>query len=153
LRQEPITLRAVQGYPWPWPYAKLDPEDIRKRGHKFYYEGGCGYGAFNALISALAEKVGEPFTLMPPQMRCTDALYKASSPERAERCARLTGDTVARAVELLNDSKDGRFRATYAPPSEVSSCLSCHDTAYGHVLSSTKMDCRQCHDDSFDHLW
>lgn len=67
-RQEPITVKAIQDYKWPWPYTPLDPEDIRKRGHKFYYDGGCGYGAFNALVSALGEKFGEPYTLMPPQM-------------------------------------------------------------------------------------
>jgi hypothetical protein len=242
-RQEPIVApAAVQGFPWPWPYVKLDPEDVRKRGHRDYYTGGCCYGAFNAIVSALAETVGEPFTLVPPQMMyfgggggagwgtlcgalngaaaamslvvdrstassligelfgwyttasfpsdvsndyavkraffvnrsdvalkqtvsttplchgsvskwCTESRYKASSPERAERCARLTGDTVARAIELLNDMKEGRFRASFKPPQAVSECMTCHDTGYGHVLSSTKMDCRQCHDDSWDHLW
>lgn len=243
VRQQPITAQAAaQGYPWPWPYKKLDPEDIRKRGHKFYYDGGCGYGAFNALVSALAEAVGEPFTLMPPQMLyfgggggagwgtlcgalngagaaislvvdrsnassliselfgwyttalfpsdtsnnyavqkaflvnrndkalkqtisstplchgsvskwCTESFYKSSSPERAERCARLTGDTAARAVELLNQFADGQFRASFAPVRAVSECMTCHDATYGHVISTMKMDCRQCHNDTWDHLW
>ncbi len=26
--------------PWPWPYRKLDPEDVRKRGHLAFYEAG-----------------------------------------------------------------------------------------------------------------
>ena len=60
-RQVPISApAAAQAFPWPWPYTKLDPEDIRKRAHKFYYDGGCCYGAFNGLVSALAEKIGEP---------------------------------------------------------------------------------------------
>ena len=54
--------------PWPWPYKTLNAEDVRKRGHKFYFDGGCCYGAFNALVSALADAVGDPFTQMPPQM-------------------------------------------------------------------------------------
>lgn len=54
--------------PWPWPYKTLDPEDVRKRAHKYYFDGGCGYGAFNGLISALGDTVGEPFSSVPPQM-------------------------------------------------------------------------------------
>jgi hypothetical protein len=53
---------------WPWPYKKLDPEDIRKRAHKAYYDGGCCYGAFHAIVGSLAEAVGEPFTQVPSQM-------------------------------------------------------------------------------------
>lgn len=242
-RQVPIRAAdPAPSYPWPWPYVKLDPEDVRKRGHKFYYDGGCCYGAFQALVSALAEAVGPPFTLLPPQMMyfgggggagwgtlcgalngsaaaiqlvvdrasatsligelfgwyttalfpsdisndyaarsaflvnrntqrlvqsysstplchgsvskwCTEAKVKSSAPERAERCARLTGDTVARAVEMLNEFTEGRFKASFKPTQAVSECMSCHDTLYGHVLSSTKMDCRQCHNDTWDHLW
>lgn len=66
-RQVPITVpAAARAYSWPWPYVKLDPEDVRKRAHRDFYAGGCCYGAFNAIVSALAEKVGEPFTLLPP---------------------------------------------------------------------------------------
>lgn len=219
---------------WPWPYKKLDREDVRKRAHKAYYDGGCAYGAFNALISALAAAVGEPFTLMPTQMMyyggggaagwgtlcgslngaaaaisivvdranagliiselfgwytltafpsdisndyashgmflvnkygkplmqtisgstlchvsvsswCTDAGFKASAPERAERCARLTGDTAARAVELLNDFADGQFRPTFVPSRAVTDCMGCHSSAMGNVQSTVKMECQQCH--------
>lgn len=38
----------------PWPYEPLDVEEVRKLGHKGYYDGGCAYGAFNAIISSLA---------------------------------------------------------------------------------------------------
>jgi hypothetical protein len=243
VRQQPITApAAAQGHPWPWPYVKLDPEDIRKRAHRDYYAGGCCYGAFNGVVSALAEKVGEPFTLLPPQMMyygegggagwgtlcgalngvgaaialvldrasasaiiselfgwytttrlptdasnncavqhaflvnrydrtlvqvasttplchgsvskwCTESGYTASSTERKERCARLTGDTAARAVETLNQFTDGQFRATFTPVSAVAGCMTCHDKAYGHVIPSVKMDCRQCHNDTWDHLY
>jgi len=53
---------------WPWPYTKLDRDDVRKRGHKGYYDGGCCYGAFNALLEPHVEVVGEPFVRVPPQM-------------------------------------------------------------------------------------
>jgi hypothetical protein len=242
-RQVPISAPAgVQAYPWPWPYAKLDPEDVRKRAHRDFYTGGCCYGAFNAIVSALAEKVGEPFTLMPPQMMyygegggagwgtlcgalngagaaialvavretasaiiselfgwyttaklpsdvsndyavqhlflvnkydlrlpqsasttplchgsvskwCTESSFGATSAQRKERCGRLTGDTAARAVEMLNQLVDGRFRATFAPVQAVSDCMTCHGTTYNHVTSGVKMDCRQCHNKTWDHLW
>lgn len=243
-RQVPITANvASQSYPWPWPYTRLDPEDIRKRAHKGYYDGGCGYGAFHGLVSALADAIGAPFTVVPSQMLyfgggggagwgtlcgalngaaaamslvvdwsnaasliselfgwytavklptdisndyavrrvflvnrndkaltqtvsstplchgsvskwCTETRLRVTSPERAERCARLTGDTAARAVELLNDFAEGRFRAAFVPPKSVTECMTCHDqTAQGQVLSGVKMDCKQCHDDNWDHLW
>jgi hypothetical protein len=225
---------------WPWPYKKLDREDLRKRAHKDYYEGGCCYGAFNALVGALAAQVGEPYTLMPTQMMyfggggaagwgtlcgalngaaalisivtsrtaassiinelfgwytkaifpsdlsndyaqhgmfllnkvaaplkqtisgsplchasvsgwCTEAGFKASAPERAERCARLTGDTAARTVELLNDYFDGQFRATFIPADSVTGCMSCHSSAVGNVQSTVKMDCQQCHQEDWGH--
>lgn len=243
-RQVPITARvAGPGFPWPWPYTALDPEDIRKRAHKGYYDGGCGYGAFHGMVSALGDAIGEPFTLVPTQMLyfgggggagwgtlcgalngaaaaislvvdrsnatsliselfgwytqvklptdtsndyavrrlflvnrndqpitqtvsstplchgsvtkwCTETRIKVTAPERAERCARLTGDTAAKAVEMLNAFKEGRFRAAFVPPRSVTECMTCHDaTAQGQVLSSVKMDCKQCHDDNWDHLW
>jgi hypothetical protein len=242
-RQVPITVKqALQVLPWPWPYVKLDPEDIRKRAHRDYYAGGCCYGAFNAIVSALAEKVGEPFTLVPTQMMyygegggagwgtlcgalngcgaaialvltresasavvselfgwytrtklptdtsndyavkhvflvnrydqplvqtasttplchgsvskwCTESKFKATSNERKERCARLTGDTAARAVELLNQVADARFTGTFKPAPANADCMSCHDQTYGHVIPSMKMECAQCHNKTWDHLW
>jgi hypothetical protein len=242
-RQVPITVKAATpGFPWPWPYARLDPEDVRKRAHRDYYTGGCCYGAFNGLVSALAEKVGEPFTLLPSQMMyygegggagwgtlcgalngcgaaialvldrtsasgviselfgwytktelptntsndyavqhaffvnkydkplnqnasttplchgsvskwCTESSFSATSTERKERCARLTGDTAARAVELLNQIAAGQFRSTFAVGTAVTDCLSCHDKTYGHVIPSMKMECPQCHNKTWDHTW
>ncbi len=53
---------------WPWPYATLDVEDVRKRGHFYYYQGGCMYGAASALLTALIDKVGDPYTAIPRDM-------------------------------------------------------------------------------------
>ena len=52
----------------PWPYEPLDVEEVRKLVHKGYYDGGCAYGAFNAIISSLAEKVGYPYNQIPTYM-------------------------------------------------------------------------------------
>jgi hypothetical protein len=54
---------------WPYPYQQLDPEYVRKLGHQSYWTGkGCAYGAFNAIVKALAEKIGEPFSSFPTDM-------------------------------------------------------------------------------------
>ena len=53
---------------WPWPYARLDVEQVRKLGHKYYYEGGCMYGAAAALLTALVDTVGYPYTIIPRDM-------------------------------------------------------------------------------------
>ena len=206
---------------WPCPYKPLDPETIRKSAHKFYYDGGCGYGAFNAIIGALQETVGEPFTEIPTQMLyfgsgggagwgtlcgalngaaaaislvvdrtnasadqravrvvhggrsratsatstpharcswstatprlkqtqpgsplchasvsswCTLAGYKASDPERAERCARLTGDVAARAVELLNRYSEG-LQGGVRHAEGRQECHTCHSTATSATCS------------------
>lgn len=53
---------------FPWQYVKLDVEEVRKRGHEAYYRGGCCLGAFAAVVEALREKVGYPFTHIPVEM-------------------------------------------------------------------------------------
>jgi hypothetical protein len=228
--------------PWPWPYVALDVEEGRKRGHQYYYDGGCAYGAFHALVMLLREAVGEPYTSVPTQMMyyggggaagwgtlcgsvngaaaaislvvdratatsivnelfgwyttapfptdvsndyairrafyvnrhdkallqtvagsvlchasvttwCTAAGVKSSAPERAERCARVTGDCVARTIQLLNAYFAAQFKPSFVAPASVAACMGCHGTAIGNVLSSTKQDCGQCHKPHWDHRY
>jgi hypothetical protein len=76
---------------------------------------------------------------------CKASGYGAKSPERSERCGRLTGDVAAKAVELLNQYADGKFVAAYKAPNSISDCMSCHgDKAMNNTRG--KMDCVQCHD-------
>ncbi|MCK4502161.1 MAG: C_GCAxxG_C_C family protein [Desulfuromonadales bacterium] len=51
--------------PMPWGYKELDPEYVRKLGHLGYYLEECGGGAFWAIMTALKEKIGYPYTLIP----------------------------------------------------------------------------------------
>jgi hypothetical protein len=237
---QPGAIDAPAPVAWPWPYATLDVEDVRKRGHQFYYDGGCCYGAFHALVSALRDAVGAPYTSVASQMMyygagggagwgtlcgsvngaaaaislvvnratassivnelfgwyttapfpsdisneyavrrafnvnrndkallqtvagsvlchpsvstwCTAAGVKTSAPERAERCARLTGDCAARSVELLNAYFAAEFKPSFLAPASVTACMGCHGTAVGNVLPSTRQDCGGCHKPDWDH--
>ena len=50
---------------WPWPYKELDVEHVRKLGHLGYYMGNCSSGSFYAVLRALREEIGYPYTLLP----------------------------------------------------------------------------------------
>lgn len=85
---------------------------------------------------------------------CTGSGFRSTSPERAERCARLTGDVAAKTVEMLNENADGVFRARFVPERSVSDCLGCHNsTSIANVNPTVKMDCQRCHKDNWDHLY
>ncbi|MGM0420627.1 MAG: C-GCAxxG-C-C family (seleno)protein [Bacillota bacterium] len=61
----PGKLFAADNSEFPWPYKKLDVEQVRKLGHEGYYLGNCSSGSFYAVMSALDEKVGEPYDQFP----------------------------------------------------------------------------------------
>ena len=55
--------------PYPFPYVKLEPQATLERGYKSFYEfGGCGMGAFDAIVGQLAELTGYPYDQVPVQM-------------------------------------------------------------------------------------
>lgn len=78
---------------------------------------------------------------------CTKTGVKATSPERAERCAWLTASTVRYTVDLLNKQADGTFQKTFANPASVTGCLSCHGkgSALENVHTSNQTTCTTCH--------
>lgn len=86
-----------------------------------------------------------------PLRHVSVSAWCTASGDRAERCARLTGDVAAKAVQLVNDFKSGQFRATFVATRSVPGCLGCHDSAVGNVVASVKMDCQQCHTEHWDH--
>lgn len=80
---------------------------------------------------------------------CRAAGVAETDPKRAERCARLTGDVAAKAVELLNAKHAGTFKAAAALPSAAASCANCHaESGPARVLDFTngKENCDLCHD-------
>jgi hypothetical protein len=95
----------IKGIPeWPWPYTRLDPEEVRKKGHLNTYEGGCCYGAFAAILHSLREKVGFPFTQIPAEIM----FYGRGGLAHMESlCGALNG--AAAAITLVSDNN------TYEP--------------------------------------
>ena len=80
---------------------------------------------------------------------CTKTGFKATSPERAERCAWLTASVARYTVDLLNKAADGTFKPTFAVPASVTGCLSCHGKGgvLENVHTSNQTDCTNCHTD------
>lgn len=80
---------------------------------------------------------------------CLAAKTASGTPERAERCGRLTGDVAAHAVELLNAHLDGTFAATFKPSEETAGCQTCHTVGKEFDMgqfTNGKMECTDCHD-------
>lgn len=77
---------------------------------------------------------------------CKTAVLVASSTERKERCARVTGDVAAYAAKILNDEFAGQFAGLYVAPTTVAGCNSCHTVGTNNMVAA-KMECTQCHGD------
>ena len=87
----------------PFPYVKLDPQATLERGYKsFYTFGGCGMGAFDAIIGQLADMNGYPYNQVPVQMlSSTSAGFGAGT-----LCGSLAGAVMA--VSLLCEPADAK---------------------------------------------
>jgi hypothetical protein len=76
---------------------------------------------------------------------CRTSGFASGSPERAERCSRLSGDVAAKAVEMLNDGALG-----LQVPSEKTPCRTCHHMGSDYNLGQFthgEMNCMTCHID------
>jgi len=78
---------------------------------------------------------------------CDTSKFKATSPERADRCAWLTASTVKYTVDLLNKQSAGSFAATFKSPAAVTGCLSCHGKGgvSETVHANNATTCTSCH--------
>lgn len=79
---------------------------------------------------------------------CKESGYKAFSPERAERCGRLTADVAKKLVEILNSVKDGIYQPQYSLDNVTMKCRGCHCKGSSLEDSRGKMACYACHTDS-----
>lgn len=211
--------------PTPWPYKKLDPQEVGETAYNQWYTGFCMNAALTGLIQPLRKSVGEPYTSFPvesfvwghggvvswgtccgtmlgaatainliaptgplktaeqivnevvwfyantdlpifkpkkakfefdpPKSKSDSPLCHVSvnrwtkrtnhgfmTPERKERCARLTADVAMKAATLLNAWKDGTFKqehpfpvASYATTSQEN-CNDCHGDKVPDVVTT-----------------
>lgn len=78
---------------------------------------------------------------------CKLAGKKVGDAERKERCAKLTGDVAAKAVEMLNLWVDGKFAPAYKASEDFANCLGCHVGPQSTLFNvQGKMNCVQCHE-------
>jgi hypothetical protein len=52
----------------PWPYRPVDPDTAGQRAFEGYQKGHCMYGTFEAIVGAVVEKLGPPYTGFPFEM-------------------------------------------------------------------------------------
>lgn len=79
---------------------------------------------------------------------CVKSGFQSGSPERAERCAWLTGSVAKYTVELLNKHAAGTFNRDHQIPGNVALCLQCHGPS-GSVanvrITGGQSSCTSCH--------
>lgn len=78
-----------------------------------------------------------------------EAGAKINEKEKKDRCAKVSGDTAARAAELLNEMLEkGAITTNYAVPTEFSHCMACHNGTSSLLDNEQgKFNCTLCHDD------
>jgi hypothetical protein len=65
---------------------------------------------------------------------------------KKDRCAKLTCDIVARAVELMNDKFLSNVTPpAWVPPASYATCYTCHTKPTVVPSQEGKMDCLECH--------
>jgi hypothetical protein len=196
----------------PWPYEKLDTEEVARIAYDGWYKAFCSYGVASGILIPLQKKIGEPYTMLPveglrlgeggivgwgticgsllgatvalgfvapydvgkqilnemlnwygneklpiftpekPKAEvkvtsisnsplchvsvnkwCQKAGKAFGSPERKDRCARLTADVAVQTVKFLNDWKDGKFKSTQKFPPAMYATTSQHNCGECHT--------------------
>ena len=89
---------------------------------------------------------GSPLCHVSVNTWCRETGFASGSKQRAERCARLTGDVAAKAAELLNSHALGNFvRSDF----ETIECTDCHfmgeNYESGQFIIGKGSNCDDCH--------
>ncbi len=54
---------------WPFPYAQLDPDEVRNKAHYYYYnDKDCCAGSFGGILEVLKTKVPDPWNNIPMEI-------------------------------------------------------------------------------------
>lgn len=201
--------------PMPWPYKKLNPEEVAEKAYNEWYRVYCGAAVISSIVNSLAKEIGEPYASFPvdsfvwmhggevgwgtmcgtemgaavvanliagpgvfkdgekitnevvqwysdtelpmytpkkpkitseiPRSKSGSPLCHVSvgkwmkaadkgfwSPERKDRCARVTASVAAHTVKLLNDWKDGKFKSDLKLPAMTYNITAQHDCTDCH---------------------
>ncbi len=87
---------------------------------------------------------------------CLESGFASGSPQRLERCARLTGDLAAVAVEMMNAQAAGKLESRFPPADDpaTAGCRKCHfegpDFNAGQFTRGA-MECGSCHGEMKNH--
>lgn len=83
---------------------------------------------------------------------CFTTHNEVNGDEKKDRCAKVAGDTAAKAVALLNSwYSSGAYTSTFQASAEYAGCMTCHTgptSTYDNEQG--KMNCVKCHDDKVD---
>ncbi|MBU7006545.1 C-GCAxxG-C-C family protein [Phosphitispora fastidiosa] len=75
-----------------------------------------------------------------------DSIQRINEKAKKDRCAKVTGDTAARAAELLNQALEGKVVPLYKVPEEFNHCMQCHQGEKSTLDNQQgKMNCNLCH--------
>ena len=77
---------------------------------------------------------------------CEKADKTPFSPERKERCRRLSADVARRAVELLNDALASPTPVFAKPLHAAGTCITCHHKGGEQADAISAMHCAPCHE-------
>lgn len=84
---------------------------------------------------------------------CKTSDFASGSPERSERCGRLTADTARKTAELIHAQMDGTFKRVLGPSDVQKSCTAegCHGSKkdkWANTNWKGTMECTPCHSGS-----
>jgi hypothetical protein len=96
----PTPSQAAKPAAVPYQYAKVDPADVAERSYAAYSQGGCMYGACEAVVGAQRDKVGAPYDSFPT---AATKYGKAGVNGWGTLCGALNG--AAMAMYLSTDAK------------------------------------------------
>jgi hypothetical protein len=86
---------------WPYPYAKLDPDRAAVKAYEnCKAKLSCSYGVSAGTLGYLAEEVGYPFTLIPPDIIQG---FKGGVPGHSSLCGAIIGAAVT--IGLVTDTQ------------------------------------------------
>lgn len=82
---------------------------------------------------------------------CKASGFPVDSPERKERCRRLTGDVARQVTTSLNAVFSHAYITNTHPNEGANSCVACHGDEGKLKNTSVKMSCNSCHSESIGH--